>query len=59
MRWTKQWTEANTEILSTTSLKRNGLPQQNNLICEEDGDIKPTGLLSGCSESSDSSNSKC
>lgn len=50
MRWTKQWTEANTQIFSTTSLKRNGLPQQNNLICEEDGDIKPTSLLSGCSE---------
>jgi hypothetical protein len=50
MRWTKQWTGGNKKIFSTTSLKRNGLSQENKLICEEDGDMKALSLLSGCSE---------
>jgi hypothetical protein len=46
--WTKQRAEANT--FSTSSLKRSGVSQQNNLICEEGGDLRATSLLSACSE---------
>jgi hypothetical protein len=45
--WTKQRTEAKT--FSTSSLKTNGVPQQNDLIREEDGDLKAANLLSACS----------
>lgn len=45
MKWTKHWREAKTKVFSTASLKRNGIPQQSGMICEEDGDLKVTHLL--------------
>jgi hypothetical protein len=50
MRWTQQWTEANSNVFSTASFKRNGLPQQSNFICEERAAVKTTSLLAGCRE---------
>jgi hypothetical protein len=49
MKWTKHWREAKTEVFSAASLKRNGIPQQSSMICEEDGDLKVTSLLTACS----------
>jgi len=45
MKWTKQWREAKTEVFNTSSVKRNGIPQQSSMICEEGGDLKVTRLL--------------
>jgi len=45
MKWTKQWREAKTKVFNTASLKRNGISQQNSMICEEDGGLKVTHLL--------------
>jgi len=45
MKWTKQWREAKTRVFNTASLKRNGISQQNSMICEEDGDLKVTHHL--------------
>jgi hypothetical protein len=54
MKWTKRCREAKNKIVSTTTLKRNGVPQQNNLIHEENGDLQTTDLFSTCSVERDS-----
>jgi hypothetical protein len=49
LKWTKHRREAKTKVFNAASLKRNGIPQQSSMICEEDGDLKVPSLLAACS----------